>query len=176
VKATAANLQTQLDQIDDSLTAGDIPGAQDKLLTVARSSATGTQQNEINGLATTLQALDDIEYALNEWQQAGQSTNFFVGTEEAIRNKIGKTKDPALAAIATKILATMQSYRLKVTGKAFTQQETQEYKKVFPDIGKEMDFNTVNRYMMVSASMTESSTIKMTLVPQLISLMRNLMR
>lgn len=143
-KATAGALQTQMDQIDDYLTSGDLVGAQDKLLATARNATSATQQNAVEGMTAGLQALSDIEFKLNEFIANGGDVGLLVGTEEQIRNKLGQTKNPEIARLGTEILGTIQSYRLRVTGKAFTQQENEEYQKLFPNIGKSYELSSAN--------------------------------
>lgn len=102
-------------------------------------------QSKAMGRVVTLDLLDSIKNDLIAYTQKKGNTNVFKGTAEQVKNNIaGMTNDPELAALATKIQATIQNYRQFVSGAAFTDKETKEYINLFPSINKTGELNIAN--------------------------------
>ena len=59
-----------------------------------------------------------------------------------VKQKIGRTGDPDLARLATKINTAIQSYRKAISGAAFTVPESKEYRNIFPSITRTDELNT----------------------------------
>lgn len=148
-----------LDVLDDYIERDDISGFKEALKNVTVSSMPVEQQNKVIGRETTLDMLSSIEKDLAELEADGVNTNFFTGNYEKISNKIGLTTNPKLKAVATKILATMQNYRQFVSGAAFTDKETKEYVRLFPDIDKIGELNSANIKALKEAYNTQLDTI-----------------
>lgn len=63
------------------------------------------------------------------------------GISEAAHRWLGTTRDSAVAEISTQLQLAIQRYRQLISGAAFTEAEAEEYKRIFPDIGKEAELN-----------------------------------
>jgi len=138
----AVNKQQQASrQLQSLLAKGDTQAAKDFITRTAISTAPVEQQNQAQGRSEALAALDAIQSALKDFKAAGGNTNIFTGTEEQIANKVGATKDPKIAYLANQINQAFINYRRSMTGVAFSPQESAQYEKLFPSIGKVNNFN-----------------------------------
>lgn len=136
--------QKAMDSLDDYVSKGDTAGAQNMLKRIARKSAGVEQEKAVMGTERTISLLDQIKDDLTRYQQGGGDTNIFTGTAEQVNKKIGRTLNPELAKIATKIQAAIQKYRLDMSGKAFSVPENIEYKSMFPSIKNTQGLNVAN--------------------------------
>lgn len=137
----AAAKKDVLGQLQQYVKSGDSASAKDLITRTAIASAPVEQQNQAQGRMEALSALDTIKSKLDEYVAAGGNTNIFTGTEEQIANKVGATKDPKLAYLANQINQAFINYRRSMTGVAFSPQESAQYEKLFPSIGKVGNFN-----------------------------------
>lgn len=131
-------------QIQGYMDRGDIQGAKDFIedLAVSGFGIVGYQTyiTEKTGIAQ----LNDIKREMQNYIAKGGNTNIFVGKEQDILNKIGKTKDPDLARIGVKLTNALITFRRQATGVQFSQKEQEQYEKMFPKIGKDVNFNMAN--------------------------------
>lgn len=121
-------------EVNNLLGQGDISRVQDKLTRVALKNATADQQNAAVGRVQAIKALNDIQSLLNSYVQKTGDTGILKGNIESFYNKLGQTNDPTLKGLQSQILLAQQAYRSATTGKAFSESESAEYKKIFPDI------------------------------------------
>lgn len=85
--------------------------------------------------ATKLQtSLKNLKEDLNEYVKEKGDTGILRGSWESLKNKAGTTGDPKLVAIKNAIQMAINSYRLTVTGAAFTASEGELYDQMFPSI------------------------------------------
>ena len=136
--------QKAMDYIDDNLASGNIEGAKTQLKRLARKEAGVEEARSVSGRERTIQLLDEIQGDLNTLESSGINTNIFTGTGEEIARKAGTVQNPEARRVATKIAAAIQSYRKSMSGAAFSVPESEEYKTMFPDIGRTGNFNTAN--------------------------------
>lgn len=110
---------------------------------------------------TGLSQFADIKQELADFVAKGGDTNFFVGTEQQILNKIGKTKNTDLARIGNKIMNTLITFRRQATGVQFSQREQENYSQMFPSVGKEQGYNLgAIDGMMQSMNISQAEQIK----------------
>ena len=88
--------------------------------------------------------LNEIKGDLAALESQGIPSGFFRGSYENLIAKVGQVNNPEMRKIATKIATALMSFRRHMTGVQFTEAESKEYKKMFPDINKVGDFNTAN--------------------------------
>lgn len=130
------------DGLDDFIQNGDIAGARDYVLKVARDTAIADEKKNVTGREEALYAINIIENELDNFIQAGGNTGLLSGNVEKFsQNVLKKTKDPMLAEIANTISQTIQTYRQQLTGAAFTESEGREYNRLFPSITKSPELN-----------------------------------
>lgn len=99
----------------------------------------------------TIDALLEMKSALNDYVQVTGDTNILTGGIENLANKIGQTSDPKLSAIKTKVIQATQKYRNAITGAAWGEQETREYKSLFPSISNTSKLNNTIIDTMIPA-------------------------
>lgn len=133
-----------LDDIDRRLEAGDVFGAKERLKKGAQDSVSVDEAKAIRGKSRTVEFLNEVERDLAGYIVGGGDTNIFVWTEENIANKVGETARPELRNIATKIQTAIQGYRKSLSGVAFSEPESIEYRDMFPSVGRSPEFNMAN--------------------------------
>jgi hypothetical protein len=116
--------------------------AQDLILSRVTSKMTGAERSAELDRRNTIDALVDMKSALAEYSATTGDTGLVTGGIENIANKIGKTTDPKLAALKTRIIAATQKYRNSITGAAWGEQEAAEYKSIFPSITNTKKLNS----------------------------------
>jgi hypothetical protein len=136
--------EQSLDFIDDELTKGNVTGVKNKLKKLARDTAGTEMSRNIMGKERTIEFLGEIQDDLDLLERNGINTNIFAGTTEDINKKIGRVNSPELRKVATKIQTAVQNYRRSMSGVAFSVPESEEYKSMFPSIGRTANFNTAN--------------------------------
>lgn len=93
-----------------------------------------TLATDLSKSETALAQLKSLDSLIKQYTANGGKTDIFTGNYEKTLNKLGKTSDPKLAGISTKIALAMQAYRLAVTGTAASVQEDARIDNVFPGI------------------------------------------
>lgn len=136
--------QKSMDYIDDLVSSGDTEGVKNQLKRLAFKQAPTTEQSSIMGKERTVKLIGEIERDIEALKQRGVDTGILRGTAEQIANKIGKVSDPQVRQLATKVMLAVQNYRRSMSGVAFPEAETKEYREVFPGIGKDAGFNAAN--------------------------------
>lgn len=113
---------------------GQVNQAQQLILSRVIYKMSATERDAQLDRRNTIDALTEMKSALNEYESTTGDTNILTGGIENVANKIGQTSDPRLAAIKTRIVQATQKYRNAITGAAWGDQETAEYKTLFPSI------------------------------------------
>lgn len=130
------------DGLDDYISNGDIEGARDYILKVARDTALADEKKNVNARQEALYAINIIEDSLSQYISMGGDTGLLTGNVEKFYNNVlKKTKDPIKAELANTISQTIQTYRQQLTGAAFTESEAREYNRLFPSITKSPELN-----------------------------------
>ena len=130
------------DGLDDYISNGDMAGAKDYVLKVARDTAIAEEKKNVNARQEALYAVNIIEDSLNQYISMGGDTGLLTGNvEKFYQNVLKKTKDPIKAELANTISQTIQTYRQQLTGAAFTESEAREYNRLFPSITKSPELN-----------------------------------
>lgn len=143
-KSSPSQTNKQMDALDDYVQRGDTEGGKNYLKRISLEQAPVEQKQMIMGKERTVDLLDNIGKDLNTLKKNGEDTGFVSGNLEDIYSRVGKVKNPEMRKIATKIASALITYRRSMTGAAFSQLESDEYKKIFPSINKAGDFNDVN--------------------------------
>lgn len=135
----ASSFQNSLDR---SLEEGNEKRAKSLIKEAARSTLDSASEQQLRGYDTTLNLVDSIKSDLQAYEAKGGDTGFFKGNIEKLAQKVGQTSDKDLAKLQTKIIMALQNYRRSMTGVAFSEKESAEYKSIFPSIDSVRDFNT----------------------------------
>jgi hypothetical protein len=127
--------------INNYIKNGDTEGAKQFIISTAISSLPAEQQNKAFGRTVAIDALNNIESLLAQFQAKGGNTGLLTGSAEQIAQKIGRTSNPDLANIGNQITASIAAYRNAVSGAAFTEQEGRMYEGMFPSTSNAADLN-----------------------------------
>ena len=132
--AAEANLKSSLED-------GDYSGAFEYITLNAKNSADSDTKSKISAAETAAIDLIAIKDALDAYLAAWWDTGLLKWSLERVANKLGKTTDPQLAAIAVKISEAIQAYRKHITWAAFSPEEAREYAELFPTISADEEYN-----------------------------------
>ena len=122
-----------LKRLNGYLKSGDQKSARELIIRSAFAGQTGTQKEDTIKRQNAIDSLTTVQNALNEYVAKTGDTNILKGTLQDFAQKLGTAGNPELAAIGNKVTTALQVYRNSVTGAAWGEQETAEYKKIFPD-------------------------------------------
>ena len=142
INTDANKAQTSMDYVDDLLSKGDTEGTKTQLKRLSRVQASPEESRFVVGKERTIKLLDEVQGDFNNLEKMGIDTNIFTGTAEEVAKRAGTVVNPEARKIATKIATALQSYRRSMTGVQFGMPENQEYKDMFPSIGRTKNFNT----------------------------------
>jgi hypothetical protein len=133
------------DQIKTDLTnylnKQDYVGAYNQIENTVMNGLTGTTKTRFADARTDAQVLSGLKDKIQEFQDAGGDTGLLKGTAEQITRKLGAVKNPKLASLAVALQREFQSYRLNMTGAAFSPKESREYASVNPKTTNNFDLN-----------------------------------
>jgi len=131
-----------LNTLDRSIEDGNIGRVKDLLISQSINTLGTEEARSRRGDKRAVELMDEIAADLAAYENAGGSTDIFTGTDEKVREKLGTIADVRLAELANKVQLAVQSYRKAISGAAFTESESKEYKRIFPDIDKTSKLNT----------------------------------
>jgi hypothetical protein len=86
--------------------------------------------------------LDDVQSMINEYEQAGKSTNALKWMAEKVGRKLWITQDEALAKLQTQLGVTMANYIRSISGTAASDMEVQRLMGNMAQIGNVKNLNT----------------------------------
>lgn len=107
---------------------------------VENSFDADTRKNYIGRKASAAQLLS-ISEEIKKLQARGLPTNIFVGNVDNLLGKIGKSIDPEVAKIRTRLESAQYEYRRAMTGVQFGEREAESYRKLFPGYEKDVPVN-----------------------------------
>lgn len=115
-------------------------------------------KNQIRGRMATAAALEDARGLLAEMKKAGVPTNILTGTAEDVARKLGTSTDPSYVAFANQLSDALINYRRAATGVAFSEKESAEYARMFPNYRQTMPVNEAAINGMLRAMRTNDRT------------------
>lgn len=136
-------------QVSEQLASGDMQGAKETIMNAALRNEPSTVRQSAEARLQSIAALNNIGGLLNAYVKQSGDTDILKGTIENAAQKIGKTTDPALAKIKEQIDFNLQQYRHAMTGAAFSQQESQAYASVLPQVSNANDLNSAKIGSMI---------------------------
>jgi hypothetical protein len=122
---------------------GDINGVKEAIKITAKNNLNAGDETRLTGAETTIDLLDDIKNDMAEYEKLGGNTGLISGSIEGVAERVGRVYKGELAELGAKIGATLQIYRGSVTGKAFSEMESKEYRQIFPQIDKIGELNSI---------------------------------
>jgi len=142
-KMTAKQSASIMSTVNKALERGDIEGARQQVQAAAIASLPTPEATLVRGRTIAISQLQKIQGQLEDYKNAGYSTDVISGTEAEMLAKIGKLSkgDSEKRKLATAIRTSLIDYRKSMSGAAFTESEMIEYKSLFPGIDSEYDLN-----------------------------------
>ncbi len=129
-------------RLNQLLKSGDKNGAKELIIRTAFAGQTGTQREDTIKRLNAIDSLNTVKGLLNEAVRISGDTGIVSGNLQNVKQKLGKSGNPELAKIDTRITQALQIYRNAITGAAWGEQETAEYKKIFPSLTNTNKLNT----------------------------------
>lgn len=93
-------------------------------------------RNQVLGRQGAINKLKEIKTMLKD-----VPTNILKGTMENVARELGKTSDPRLVQIGTRLNEALIQYRRSLTGVQFSEREADQYAKIFPSYKNEPPVN-----------------------------------
>lgn len=98
-------------------------------------------KNQVLGRGATLASLRDTRVILNELKEKGVPTGWLTGTVEDLARRLGKTTNPDYVTLANRLMGTLINYRRSATGAAFSDKESADYQRMFPNYKNDLPVN-----------------------------------
>lgn len=111
------------------------------ILNQARSLMANPIATEVSKTQQGVTQLREVQSALADYYANNGDTSLFKGGYEKVIQKLGKTSDPKLAVINSRIAKALQKYRNAVSGTAYSVQEGADIASIFPGINKGKELN-----------------------------------
>ena len=127
---------------DSYLKSGNIEQAQIYLKSLVKAGLKSEQRGKVASSEEATASLTRLSNLLNNYKEQGGETGLLKGTLESIAQKVGRTSDPKLASIGNEIQTAIQNYRKAISGAAFTESESKEYKAIFPSLFSGSELNS----------------------------------
>ena len=103
---------------------------------LVRERMNNVEKRADTGRNAVIKSLENIKSMLSS-----VPTNLAQGTMESIRRSLGTSKDPKMAALATRLGLALQNYTTMVSGAQFTDNEFKRYRSYFPDLSNTESLN-----------------------------------
>jgi hypothetical protein len=119
---------------------GDFNSAYTQIGNVVEEMLPGEQQNKFSSQRTDGFVLEGLRDAVKKYADGGGDMGLLKGTEESIKRKLGIDSGKA-TELAVMLWREFQTYRLNMTGAAFSPNESRDYASVNPTLSKSLDLN-----------------------------------
>lgn len=128
--------------VTNAVKRGNVEQTEIALKTAAQVVGGAALRDDVIKVDQAITALKSVQKAIDEYEKAGGKTGLLTGGYEQLQNKLGKTSDPKLAAIETRINLALNSYTNAVSGASFTPQESARYESLFPKTSNQSVLNS----------------------------------
>lgn len=128
------------------------------ILNQAKNIMGGPESSAVTKSEQALNSMKELDSLLKQFYSSGGKSNLLSGKYENVLNKLGTLRDPNLASIGVSIAIALQKYRNAVSGTAFSVQEGQEMKAVFPSISNTQGLNDVITKSRLNALQSDVDT------------------
>lgn len=113
-----------------------------QLASSVSDALTGTNKTSFDSQVIDLNVMNGLEKAIKDYTDAGGKLGYLKGTADEITKNFGQlATDPKFAALGTQLQREFQTYRVNMTGAAFSPAESREYAKVNPRTNASLDLN-----------------------------------
>lgn len=124
----------------EAINSGDYVSAYAQIANNVEESITGEAKTRFSSARTDYTVLLGLKSAIQEYADSGGNMGLLTGKEEEIKRKLGIDSGKA-TVIATQLWREFQTYRLNMTGAAFSPAESKDYASVNPTLGKSLSLN-----------------------------------
>lgn len=121
-------------------------------------AASVVDARDIRSKTETIELLINAGEILNRLKDAGIPTGIVEGSTEKLLRYIGKTKHPEWVELGVSLKQALQAYRLAMTGVQFSEKESQQYDRLFPNFQNTHHVNMALIRGMTSAFETRINT------------------
>lgn len=120
---------------------GNVDQTEIALKNAAQAAAGSALREDVIKRDQAIGALKKVQKEIAAYEKAGGNTSLLTGGYEDLQNKLGKTSDPKLAEIETRINLALNAYTNAVSGASFTPQESARYASLFPSTSNTNQLN-----------------------------------
>jgi len=131
-----------IEALNRQLDVGGVVPVQETLKALVESSIGAEESAKLNGRTAMLTSIRDLSSQINEYVEAGGTTNIFRGGYEKMLNKLGTTSDPRLAEIEARIHNSITTYTVAQSGAQFSERELRIYESLFPSTSNVFELNS----------------------------------
>lgn len=141
LETTVTGKKDIANQMNNYIKNQDYASAYNQIANTVENSLLGDTKTRFANARIDREILSGFKIAIENYKNAGGEMSLLKGTAEEIKRKLGAVNDPKLTSIAVQLEREFQTYRLNMTGAAFTPQESREYASVNPNSKKSLDLN-----------------------------------
>lgn len=128
--------------IANALAGQDYATAYAHVANAVEDSLTGSNKTKFADTRTDIGVMTGLRNAIQEYTDAGGDLGYLKGSADKIAKNFGQLKtDPRFASLAIQLEREFQTYRLNMTGAAFSPEESREYAAVNPRGNASLDLN-----------------------------------
>ncbi len=119
---------------------GDYVSAYAQIANAVEDKLTGEVKTKFANTRNDYLIIENFKQALQDYADAGGNMGYLTGKEEEIKRKLGIDSGKA-TQLAVQLWREFQTYRLNMTGAAFSEAESRDYASVNPTLGKSLNLN-----------------------------------
>lgn len=127
-------------QLTSDIANKDYASAYNQILNTVQSNLSGTLASNFGQQRQDYNALAGLRQAISDYANSDGDMGLLTGTEEQIKRKLGIDSGSA-SRMAVQLWREFQTYRLNMTGAAFSPSESKDYASVNPTLGKSLNLN-----------------------------------
>lgn len=107
----------------------------------AIESEPSTSRTQLQGREQMVGSLLDAKAILSDMKTRGVPTDILTGSVEDIARKLGTSTNPEYVRLGNRLASTLIAYRKAATGAQFSEKESSQYQKMFPNYSNEFPVN-----------------------------------
>ena len=138
----SARAVSSKENLTSSFNSGDFESVYTQIANNVEDALTGSVKTKFADSRNDIGIMSGMRDAILEYTNAGGDIGILKGTADKISKKLGQlSQDPEFSALATQLQREFQTYRLNMTGAAFSPEESREYASVNPTAGASLELN-----------------------------------
>jgi hypothetical protein len=139
------NKPMMMNQLAQKIGKGDMDYVKGEILTSLRKNMFA---DPLKTFDTNVQIAKDMKDLADMFKKVQDKTGFVAGNVEKLYELVGRTKDPELAVLKSRVNKLIQTYTKAQSGAQFSAQEFQRYQVLFPGIDslEELNLAKINEF------------------------------